>query len=214
MKAGLIPVSVAQSAGTLCFTLRANSPVYRTVSATTAQLASMLGLQAEDIAAPPLWVNTGSEQLVVPLRSAEAVLRCKPVAALFQEYAYSSPGRCMAYVWAPQLAPGSPSTAETEASLSGAVGVGAAQSSPSLTHLKVRFFFTKDGSIVEDPATGSACANLGGYLLHHNAAVDRSYSVLQGAEVQRPSRLLLRLRPGEIFVSGEVIELGRGHVTI
>ena len=34
-----------------------------------------------------------------------------------------------------------------------------------------RFFFPKTGSIAEDPATGSACANLGGWFVANGEAL-------------------------------------------
>ena len=50
--------------------------------------------------APPLWVDTGSEQLVIPLASADAVRRAAPRADLL--LAHGSNGqRAMAYVFAP-----------------------------------------------------------------------------------------------------------------
>jgi hypothetical protein len=33
------------------------------------------------------------------------------------------------------------------------------------TEWTVRFFFTANGALLEDPATGSACANLGGWTI-------------------------------------------------
>ena len=38
----------------------------------------------------------------------------------------------------------------------------------------VRFFFSKQSSVVEDPGTGSACANLGGWLLANGAPLPQS----------------------------------------
>ena len=37
-----------------------------------------------------------------------------------------------------------------------------------------RFFFPKHGSVIEDPGTGSACANLGGLAACHGRAACRS----------------------------------------
>jgi PhzF family phenazine biosynthesis protein len=74
-----------------------------------------------------------------------------------------------------------------------------------------RFFSVENGALVEDPATGSACANLGGWLLASGAPRPSALTVAQGEAIGRPSRLGLAVDPaGQIFVSGEVIELGRG----
>ena len=81
--------------------------------------------------------------------------------------------------------------------------------------IRARFFFPKGTAIAEDPATGSACANLGGWFLARNVALPLTRVIRQGDEVGRPSRLVLRV-DGErrIFVSGQVIELGRGVIAL
>ena len=76
MKAGVIPVK-ARGAD---WTLQANAPRTR-AAADTAQIASVLGIETREIAGAPLWVDTGSEQLVVPLARPEAVRRWRPDAA-------------------------------------------------------------------------------------------------------------------------------------
>jgi len=71
MLAGTIPV-IAQGD---VWTLEAKAPATREVDASREQLAAMLGLAVSDLGAVPLWVDTGSEQLVIPLASAAAVRR-------------------------------------------------------------------------------------------------------------------------------------------
>ena len=76
---------------------------------------------------------------------------------------------------------------------------------------EVRFFFTSNGAVLEDPATGSACANLGGYLLATGREPPFEMTLRQGEAVRRPSRLGLRVDAERgIFVTGHVIELGSG----
>ena len=91
MKAGVIPV-VARGDD---WTLRANAPHTRAPRADIAEMASVLGIAPHEIAGAPLWVDTGSEQLVIPLASPEAVRRCRPDAARMQ-----SEDMARAYVWA------------------------------------------------------------------------------------------------------------------
>ena len=73
-------------------------------------------------------------------------------------------------------------------------------------------------AILEDPATGSACANLGGWfsVIEPRAPIKRT--VAQGDAVQRPSTLYLNVEwdtsNPRIFVGGDVIELGRGSVNL
>jgi trans-2,3-dihydro-3-hydroxyanthranilate isomerase len=183
MRAGNIPV--VADGDTWTFT--ANAPRPRPASASRADLASMLGLQADDLdgAAEPLWIDTGSEQLIVPLASFDAVRRTKPSAP--QLFAHGNNGqRAMAYVFARED-----------------------------THILGRFFFLKHGAVVEDPGTGSACANLGGWLLATGAPLPQRLSIDQGDAVGRPCRLGLAVEADRsIRVSGRVIEIGRGHVTL
>jgi len=73
----------------------------------------------------------------------------------------------------------------------------------------------QQGAIVEDPGTGSACANLGGWLLATGAALPQRLSVSQGEAVGRPCRLGLAVGADRsIRVSGRVIELGRGTIAL
>jgi predicted PhzF superfamily epimerase YddE/YHI9 len=186
MKAGVIPVAAAGDV----WTLDANAPRHRAVTATRTELAAMLGLADDDVApdpaAPPLWVDTGSEQLVIPLASAAAVARAAPRADLLQAHGGNGT-RAMAYVFAPS-------------------GLGA---------MDVRFFFPKHGSVLEDPGTGSACANLGGWLLATGAPLPQRLSLAQGDAVGRPCRLGLEVTADrKIRVSGRVVELGRGTISL
>lgn len=182
MKAGLIPVAASGDV----WTLRANPATFREVQLSCAELAAILGLLPHDVLPGAGWVNTGSEQLIVPLTGPDAVRRAKPKADLLASIA-SDTGRSMAYVFAPY-------------------GDG---------KLRSRFFFLKHGGIVEDPGTGSATANLGGWFLGKHAALPLEYRIDQGEEVNRACRIGLRVDTDQhIFVSGRVIEIGRGTVTL
>jgi predicted PhzF superfamily epimerase YddE/YHI9 len=78
----------------------------------------------------------------------------------------------------------------------------------------VRFFFTAAGSLREDPATGSACANLGGWHIARQRPPFAA-TLRQGDAIARPSQLGLRVdASGAIYVTGSVIELGRGAVDV
>ena len=181
MRAGVIPVDAEDDT----WILQANAPRQRRPSASRAELASMLGLADDDLEGEPLWVDTGSEQLVVPLASFDAVRRAKPNPA--QLLVHGSNGeRALAYVFA----------REGERVLA-------------------RFFFSKYGAVVEDPGTGSACANLGGWLLATGARLPQRLVVDQGEAVGRPCRLGLAVgADGTIRVSGRVVDLGRGTITL
>jgi len=78
-----------------------------------------------------------------------------------------------------------------------------------------RFFFLKYGAIIEDPGTGSACANLGGWLVATGASRPRTLTIAQGEAVGRRCRLGLTVdAEAGIFVSGRVVELGRGTISL
>ena len=182
MKAGVIPVTAQDDV----WTLQANAPVQREPTATRSELAAMLGLDAADLAeAPPLWVNTGSDQLVIPVATFAGVRRAAPSADTL--LAHGSNGqRAMAYVFAREG-----------------------------DHVLARFFFPKHGSVIEDPGTGSACANLGGWLLATGASLPQKLTIDQGEAVGRPCRLGLEVTlDRRILVSGRVIEVARGTLTI
>src|SRR5690606_26878876 len=74
-----------------------------------------------------------------------------------------------------------------------------------------RFFFPSGGAFLEDPATGSACANLGGWFAATRPGESIRRAISQGEAVKRPSTLYLEVGPG-IRVGGRVVELGRGSV--
>jgi len=68
--------------------------------------------------------------------------------------------------------------------------------------------------VIEDPATGSACANLGGWFLA-NGELGIRRRIHQGSAIQRPSVLDLAVgEDGTILVSGAVREVGRGTFTL
>ena len=166
--------------------LQANAASWREVSESRAAVADMLGLEVHDIAERPLWVKAGREQLIVPLASEAAVRRTAPQPAALARMK-SEDGASMAYVFA--------FTGERR--------------------VLARFFFPRGSSLAEDPATGSATANLGGWMLALRHAIPGRFEISQGESAGRPSRLVLEV-DGErrIFVSGTVIELGRGTITL
>jgi len=182
MQAGNIPVLAEGDV----WTLTANAPRHRAAAASREALASMLGLAVNDLdEKPPLWVDTGSEQLIVPLASFDAVRRARPSAAAMQAGAGDGP-RALAYVFAREG-----------------------------DRVLARFFFLKYGAVIEDPGTGSACANLGGWLLATGAPLPQRVAIDQGEAVGRPCRLGLAVGADRsIRVSGRVIEIGRGAITL
>lgn len=169
------------------WTLQANAPTWRNCEASRGTLARMLGLAENDIGADPLWVKAGKEQLIVPLTSERAVRSARPDPATFATV-LSEDGHAMAYVFAELPQPG---------------------------RLLSRFFFPSGGAILEDPATGSATANLGGWMIATGRKLPCHFDISQGEYAARPSALLLDVDGDKrIFVSGDVIELARGTLRL
>jgi PhzF family phenazine biosynthesis protein len=179
MNAGILAVAARGDS----WSLEAQAPRFSDVTATDVELAEMLGLSQEDVLPGARWVNTGSDQLVVPLSSPAAVARSQPSADLLRRHGRVRDDRYLVYV--------------------------VAEGDEGRVH--ARFFFAKGRSIAEDPATGSACANLGGFYLGKRETLPLSRTVLQGESVGRPSKLLLRVDEEErIHVEGEVIDIATG----
>lgn len=145
------------------------------------EAAQMLGLSPAELATDPEWVSTGSSQLLIQVASREAVLGARVVPEIFFEKAARQVGQAIAYVWH--------------------VADGVAT---------VRLFFEQNGQVVEDPGTGSACANLGAWHVHHGR-MPICLRVEQGEVIQRPNVLHLSVTvDGEIHVAGAVIPIGEG----
>jgi trans-2,3-dihydro-3-hydroxyanthranilate isomerase len=188
MKAGVIPVTAQGDR----WTLQANAPKWREVVESRGAIAATLGLEPKDIGERPLWVSTGREQLVIPLASEDAVRRARPQLDLLTRFE-SEEGGSMAYVFAPRK--------------------GAVTGKREL--LLARFFFPQGPAVLEDPATGSATANLGGWCIAMERQRPCRFEIAQGEQADRPSILYLDVDADQrIRVSGDVVELGRGTITI
>ena len=155
-------------------------------------IAPALGLTEADVASdlPIRLVTIGWPTLVVPLRSRDALARVRPDLAAFARLA----------------AQGIPLH----------VYVFCREPHDARNHLRARFFFEAQG-VREDPATGSATACLGYYLLEHGTGhAPVSLRIEQGHDIHRPSLLLLEARMdgerAEVRVGGRVIPIAEGHL--
>jgi trans-2,3-dihydro-3-hydroxyanthranilate isomerase len=88
------------------------------------------------------------------------------------------------------------------------------------TRLRARMFAPL-GGVLEDPATGSACAALGALLtsMAPGENVDLHYEIEQGVEMGRPSLLIASGRktaegPVEATVAGSCVSSGRGTLEV
>ena len=142
------------------------------------------GVAPRDIAADPVWVDSGSSSCFLQVGSVAAVRGASARADLLLEHALApyGEGRC----WC---------------------GAGWSTTQPGSS----RFFYTGGGSAFGDPATGSAGANLGG-LLGSAGALDRVV-ISQGDQVGRPSTIYVTPQAdGRVQVGGHVVEVGRGSL--
>jgi trans-2,3-dihydro-3-hydroxyanthranilate isomerase len=183
-KAGIVPVSAEGDRWTLQIP---NPPQTRAFTSTRAELAAALGIGEQDIVGDPLYVDTGSEQFVVPLASRDAVMRAAPDARAIERLVLTKGQRYLAYVFA----------------LDGAGKVVS------------RFFFPANGSLIEDPGTGSACANLGGYLLAQGRAAPFTLTIDQGERTGRRCALTLTVdAQSRIHVGGRCVRIGGGTILL
>lgn len=192
-KAGIVPVVASANAWT--FTAPCPDGV-RTARPELdgAEIAGLVGLDADDLLGDPIWVDTGADQLLLPLASVDAVRRAAPDASRLDRWQASSLGRKTLYLFA-----------FDEGHVQGGRQV-----------VVARYFFAKaGGGVHEDAGTGSACANLGGWLQHRQHPLPASILVQQGDQMGRPCRLLLDVSAdGRIQVGGRALEIGRGAVTL
>ncbi|WP_211461858.1 PhzF family phenazine biosynthesis protein [Collimonas silvisoli] len=187
--AGIVPVRAAGDIWT--FTApQSGEPKTAPANLTQAKMAELLSLNEHDLLAPPVWVDTGADQLLVALRSTDAVRRAHPESAQLDAWPESSLERKTVYVFA--FDPDQPG------------------------RVLSRYFFSKQGGgVAEDPGTGSACANLGGWLIANRHALPVEYEIEQGEAVQRPCLLRLKVTADSaIQVGGKVIEIGRGKISL
>lgn len=164
-----------------------------------AELARALGMAREDLdeSLPLQVITTGLPSLAIPVRSLSDLSRCRVNSSLLAEI-YTRVGAigCLAF------------SRET-------IEIGEARA-------HARFFAPAD-NIPEDPATGSACGALGGYLVYHGASGTEpvrgkhSFVIEQGDFIHRPSRIHLEVKGTagtieQIRVGGQSAVVARGEV--
>lgn len=178
-------IDVVLESGAWTFT--ANAHQSRAIAASKELLAQAVGLHVDDFASDARFVSTGTEQLVIPVKSVDALARAKPIPELLLQHFANDAGRYMAYLVA-------------------RVGN---------DRFQVRFFFPTASGMSEDPGTGSACSNLGGYLLDAGEPVPARITVTQGEFINRLNVLQLSLTDEKrIRVGGRALEVGRGELRL
>jgi trans-2,3-dihydro-3-hydroxyanthranilate isomerase len=164
-----------------------------------AEIERGLGLAPEDIdeTLPIQTISTGITTLAVPLRSLDALGRCRVNAAIMSEV-YTRAGALSCYAFTRETFEGGTSQAHAR-------------------------LFAHDFGIAEDPATGSAAGALAGYLVHYDALnikeTDGLYRFVleQGDFIKRPSRIEAEVKgaPGaveQVRIGGPSVVVARGEL--
>lgn len=147
-------------------------------------LGSAAGVMPGGLA--PQVIGAGVKHMIVPVDSPETLAGLKPDTAFLTELSREL-GVIGAYPFA--LLPDEPES-----------------------FARARLFAPAFG-ISEDPATGSAAAPLGAYLVWNGLLPEAggAFWYEQGVEMGRPSRLLVEVTESGVRVGGEAILIGRGE---
>ena len=151
-----------------------------------ATLAKVSGLMPDDMTGHAYFINSGTQQILVELTNRQALANVQIDMAKLRELNIDNPFKTTEepsiYYW---FADG------------------------EIIHS--RMFFEQNKILVEDSGTGSACANLGAYFILKNQ-FPITKNILQGDDMGRPNRLTLKVdNEQQIFVGGNVIEVGKGE---
>ncbi|GBF77686.1 hypothetical protein PA598K_06248 [Paenibacillus sp. 598K] len=188
LEAGQIPVTIDGER----LTMRQNPPVFGEPLDDREQLCRILQIEPDDMEPdyPIQVVSTGLPSYIVPLRSLDALNRCRIAPEAYQRLIDTADkANILAF---------SRETIRPDNDI----------------HVRV---FVDDPGFAEDPATGSANGNLAGYLVAHRYFGEQrlSYRAEQGYRTGRPSLLHVEAEQQEeavdIFVGGQVFLQARGE---
>ncbi|GAA4856523.1 PhzF family phenazine biosynthesis protein [Paenibacillus vulneris] len=172
--------------------MKQNQPSFGRIISEVDKVADILQISKEDIDSrfPIQIVSTGLPAVIVPLRSLDAVNRCKINHTHFQNFINDV--------------------------IKANLLVFAHEAIHKENDLNVRVFMNDTG-FLEDPATGSANGNLAGYIISHNLFESNNinYRVEQGFQMGRPSILTVQakqlLDSIQIKVGGKVFLIAKGE---
>ena len=201
--AGLVRVHILRGPNRQITGARISAPVSLSIgdavpTETVAACASLTPADFLTTAHDPLKASVGTEFVIAEVASLEALARAAPDLAAFR------------------AAGGTPSGG---AQLRFALLLYVRRDGDA-TRLRARMFAPL-GGVLEDPATGSACAALGALLtaMAPGENVDLHYEIEQGVEMGRPSLLIASGRktaegPVEATVAGSCVPAARGTLEV
>ena len=168
------------------WTLTANSGVVE-ADLPADEVAEALGLGCDGLVGPVQQVSVGTSQVIAQATSVEAVRAARVRPDLLSRYAGmgAGDGETLVYVW----------------SLAGE------------GRIEARALISDGQSVSEDAATGSACSNLGAWMVGQGRP--GRWTVSQGQRLARPSSLDLAVsEAGVVTVGGLVRVVGSGEVLL
>ncbi|SET47068.1 PhzF family phenazine biosynthesis protein [Thorsellia anophelis] len=145
----------------------------------------------DEFAGEPAYVNTGSEQLIVPLASKKLVDEVIININATDIWPTNKNGRKTAYLFSLDI-----------------------DSNGALSIYSRFLFLSATDAAGEDPGTGSACANLGYWLFKNGFSSPINAKVTQGVKYGRTCNLSLQVsndKEVQIFVGGSAIKVAEGR---
>lgn len=153
---------------------------------TDALMGNALNCELFDTTQTPVVVDMGIRWLLIPMISADAVLAIKPAVSDLQ--------RLIAHAGANGVMPFGPlAHGESE-------------------QYEVRGLLVENGSLTEDPVTGSANACLARYFAAQGRL--RDYRARQGTAIQRQGRVQVRYDGNNIWVGGQTVTVIDGTIAL
>lgn len=151
-----------------------------------ALMSSALNSEAFDASQTPTIVDMGIRWLLIPMRSAQSVLDVKASAADLQRL-------------------------QKHADVNGTALFGPLPADCS-EQFEVRALLVENGSLTEDPVTGSANACLARYFAAQGKTLD--YRARQGSAIQREGRIEVSFRDDKIWIGGQIVTVIDGTIDL
>lgn len=177
---GLVTIAIGEN-GTLAFA----APEATLAPFTDAPLESALNSDEIEDQLPVMIADMGIRWLLVPMKSADAVLSLKPNLVDFERLLH-------------------------KARVNGVMPFGPLQGEHE--QYEVRGLLIEQGALTEDPVTGSANACLARYFQAQGIELD--YRVRQGTAMQRAGRVSVTYAADGVWISGQTVTVIEGTVRV
>ncbi|MFJ5161706.1 PhzF family phenazine biosynthesis protein [Pantoea sp. NPDC088449] len=151
-----------------------------------ALMSSALNSEAFDLSQAPTIVDMGIRWLLIPLSSAQAVLDVVPSVADLHRL-------------------------QQHADVNGTMIFGALPADENEQY-EVRALLVENGSLTEDPVTGSANACLARYFAAQGQT--RDYRARQGSVIQREGRIQVSFSDAAIWIGGQTVTVIDGTIAV